>query len=142
MRGNTQRALVRMLREAGALEVHVRIASPPVRWPCFYGIDFATRAELIASGSLDDRGRPPRHRRRLASATSRIEGMIAATEQPRSRLCSACFDGEYPIELPGETALGKNVIEPSPIATSSGAASGDPGPLSVGSGAADALRRP
>ena len=55
MRGNTQRALVRMLREAGALEVHVRIASPPVRWPCFYGIDFATRAELVASG-LDVEG--------------------------------------------------------------------------------------
>ena len=55
MRGNTQRALVRMLRESGALEVHVRIASPPVRWPCFYGIDFATRAELVASG-LDVEG--------------------------------------------------------------------------------------
>ena len=55
MRGNTQRALVKMLREAGAAEVHVRIASPPVQWPCFYGIDFATRAELIAPGlSVDE----------------------------------------------------------------------------------------
>ena len=50
VRGNTQRAQIRMLREAGALEVHVRISSPPVQWPCFYGIDFATRAELIATG--------------------------------------------------------------------------------------------
>src|SRR5207302_4915154 len=50
VRGNTQRALVRMLREAGAREVHIRISSPPVMWPCFYGIDFATRAELIAGG--------------------------------------------------------------------------------------------
>ncbi len=49
VRGNTQRALIRMLREAGAVEVHVRIASPPVKWPCFYGIDFATPAELIAN---------------------------------------------------------------------------------------------
>ena len=48
VRGNTQQAIVAMLREAGALEVHVRIASPPVKWPCFYGIDFATRDELIA----------------------------------------------------------------------------------------------
>ena len=68
VRGNTQRALVRMLREAGAVEVHVRIASPPVKWPCFYGIDFATPAELIAN-AVDDRGRnarggAPRDRRR------------------------------------------------------------------------------
>ena len=54
VRGNTQRALVRMLREAGAAEVHVRISSPPVKWPCFYGIDFATRAELIAPGLTVD----------------------------------------------------------------------------------------
>jgi amidophosphoribosyltransferase len=50
VRGNTQRALVRMLREAGAAEVHVRISAPPVKWPCFYGIDFASRAELVANG--------------------------------------------------------------------------------------------
>ena len=54
VRGNTQRALVRMLREAGAPEVHVRIVSPPVKWPCFFGIDFATRAELIANGMTVD----------------------------------------------------------------------------------------
>src|SRR5690606_28222969 len=117
VRGNTQRALVRMLREAGAVEVHVRIASPPVKWPCFYGIDFATPAELIANATSDDDSGPEM----LESVRSAIgadtlgyisqQGMIAATEQPASRLCSACFDGDYPIELPGETALGKNVVE-------------------------------
>ena len=65
VRGNTQRALVRMLREAGALEVHVRISSPPVKWPCFYGIDFASRAELVANG-LDIDGVRALDRRRLA----------------------------------------------------------------------------
>lgn len=54
VRGNTQRALLRMLREAGALEVHVRIASPPVKWPCFYGIDFPSPAELIANAVEDE----------------------------------------------------------------------------------------
>ncbi|MEW2478311.1 amidophosphoribosyltransferase [Mycobacterium sp. NPDC051198] len=116
VRGNTQRALVRMLREAGALEVHVRIASPPVRWPCFYGIDFATPAELIANAA------PAEHQGEMLEAVRHAigadslgyisqQGMIAATEQPPTRLCSACFDGNYPIELPGETALGKNVVE-------------------------------
>jgi amidophosphoribosyltransferase len=148
VRGNTQRALVRMLREAGALEVHVRIASPPVRWPCFYGIDFATRAELVA-GSLDTEG----VRRSIGADTLgyvSLEGLVAASEQPRTRLCSACFDGEYPIPLPDEARLGKHLLEklgPPVIAdgaaeTVSGAASGDIGPLSVGYGAADALRRP
>ena len=65
VRGNTQRAQIRMLREAGATEIHVRISSPPVKWPCFYGIDFATRAELVANG-LGHRGDPRVDRRRLA----------------------------------------------------------------------------
>jgi len=109
VRGNTQRAIVRMLRESGALEVHVRISSPPVKWPCFYGIDFATRAELIANG-LDTEGI-----RRSIGADSlgyvSLPGLVAATEQPRTRLCRACFDGEYPIELPSDNLIGKHVLE-------------------------------
>ncbi|WP_375497818.1 amidophosphoribosyltransferase [uncultured Jatrophihabitans sp.] len=108
VRGNTQRALIRMLREAGAVEVHVRISAPPVKWPCFYGIDFASRAELVASG-LDDEGI-----RRSIGADSlgyvSLENTVAATEQPKSRLCSACFDGHYPIELP-DAMGGKHVLE-------------------------------
>jgi amidophosphoribosyltransferase len=109
VRGNTQRAQVRLLREAGAIEVHVRIASPPVKWPCFYGIDFATRAELIANG-LDTEGI-----RRSIGADSlgyvSLEGLIAATEQPKTRLCRACFDGVYPIPLPADDLIGKHVLE-------------------------------
>jgi amidophosphoribosyltransferase len=128
VRGNTQRALVRMLREAGALEVHVRIASPPVRWPCFYGIDFATRSELVANG-LDFDGI-----RRLLGSDSlgyvSLEGLIKATEQPSSRLCAACFDGKYPIPLPEDAQLGKHLLEelmaedPRNIAGPSGKAGG------------------
>lgn len=109
VRGNTQRAIVRMLREAGALEVHVRISAPPVAWPCFYGIDFATRAELLANG-LDNEG----IRRSIGADTLgyvSLSGLIAATEQPKSRLCRACFDGEYPIDLPPDTLIGKHVLE-------------------------------
>ncbi|MCA0335306.1 MAG: amidophosphoribosyltransferase [Actinobacteria bacterium] len=109
VRGNTQRALVRMLREAGAVEVHVRISSPPVRWPCFYGIDFATRAELIATGiEVEDVCRS------IGADTLGYiseDGMIAATNQSRERLCTACFTGSYPVELPEADKLGKDLLE-------------------------------
>ncbi|MDO8105882.1 amidophosphoribosyltransferase [Isoptericola sp. b441] len=109
VRGNTQRALVRMLREAGAAEVHVRISSPPVRWPCFYGIDFATRAELIATGlNADEVGRS-------IGADSlgyiSLEGMVAASDQPAGRLCAACFTGDYPIALPPAERLGTALVD-------------------------------
>ncbi|WP_084128671.1 amidophosphoribosyltransferase [Demequina sp. NBRC 110055] len=98
VRGNTQRAVVAMLREAGAAEVHLRISSPPIQWPCFYGIDFATRDELIAvEHSVDD---VRRHLGADSLGYISVDGMIAATEQPRSKLCTACFTGEYPIEPP------------------------------------------
>ncbi|MFK5582721.1 MULTISPECIES: amidophosphoribosyltransferase [unclassified Serinicoccus] len=109
VRGNTQRALVRMLREAGAAEVHVRISSPPVRWPCFYGIDFATRAELIATGLESGDICTSIGADSLGYISE--DGMVAATEQPRSSLCTACFSGEYPIGLPEEGQLGKDVLE-------------------------------
>ena len=107
VRGNTQRALVRMLREAGALEVHVRITSPPVKWPCFYGIDFASRAELIANGLDVDGVRASLGADSLGYVS--LDGLIAATDQPRTRLCRACFDGEYPIPIPD--IVGKHVLE-------------------------------
>ena len=103
VRGNTQRQLVRMLREAGAAQVHVRISSPPLEWPCFYGLDFATRAQLIAPGlSVDEI-------RRSIGADSlgyiSLEGLIRATHVPKENLCRACFDGEYPIPVPHGAAV-------------------------------------
>ncbi|NHA69978.1 amidophosphoribosyltransferase [Phycicoccus flavus] len=110
VRGNTQRALVRMLREAGAAEVHVRISSPPVRWPCFYGIDFATRAELIATGLEVEEVCRSIGADSLGYISE--EGMIEASRQPRERLCTACFTGEYPVPLPADGRVGKGVLEP------------------------------
>jgi len=108
VRGTTQRALVAMLREAGAAQVHVRVASPPVTWPCFYGIDFATRAELIA-GHLS-----PEQICASIGADSlgyvSLEGLTEASEIPASRLCRACFDGQYPIPV-AEDDRGKHVLD-------------------------------
>jgi amidophosphoribosyltransferase len=109
VRGNTQRALVQMLREAGAKEIHVRISSPPITWPCFYGVDFATRAELIATGLAPDDVRASIGADSLGYLSK--EGMVQATEQKESELCTACFTGTYPIELPTADRLGKNLLE-------------------------------
>ncbi|HEY5987112.1 MAG TPA: amidophosphoribosyltransferase [Streptosporangiaceae bacterium] len=117
VRGTTQRAIVAMLREAGAVEVHVRISSPPVSWPCFYGIDFPTRAELIAGSQS------------VAEICASIGAdslgfvslptLIESTTLPAADLCRACFDGEYPIPV-AEAERGKHLLE---IAAAAGAGS-------------------
>jgi amidophosphoribosyltransferase len=158
VRGNTQRAIVRMLREAGAIEVHVRISSPPVRWPCFYGIDFATRAELLANGLDLDAVRRSIGADSLGYVS--LDGLITATGQPKTRLCRACFDGEYPIELPADNVIGKHVLEGLARAVGSGGSTGrrsagaggpptgagepaeDEVHLAAGPGGAGALSRP
>ena len=108
VRGNTQQAIVAMMREAGALEVHVRIASPPVKWPCFYGIDFASRDELIAGHSSVEEIREAIGADSLGFVS--LEELVAATEQRPDSLCRACFDGHYPVEVP-ESERGKGVLE-------------------------------
>ncbi len=143
VRGNTQRAQIRMLREAGAKEVHVRISSPPVKWPCFYGIDFATRAELIANGLGVEEIRKSVGADSLGFLSE--DDMIAASGQPRDRLCLACFDGSYPIPLPEETGLGKHQLERQlPLAEVPHTHHRDVEGVAVGlaGGAADALTRP
>jgi amidophosphoribosyltransferase len=113
VRGNTQRAVVRMLREAGATEVHVRISSPPVKWPCFYGIDFATRAELVANGLTVEEIRTSLGADSLAYVS--LDGLVQATGRPKDNLCRACFDGVYPTVLPDPQFLGKQLLEITPI---------------------------
>jgi amidophosphoribosyltransferase len=125
VRGNTQRALVAMLREAGAAEVHVRISSPPITWPCFYGIDFASRAELLATGLSVDEIRQTIGADSLGYLSE--DGMIASTEQPRSSLCTACFTGKYPIPLPEAHLIGKNLLETDQSSRELTPVFGDPG---------------
>jgi amidophosphoribosyltransferase len=108
VRGNTQRAIVSMLREAGAAEVHVRISSPPVSWPCFFGIDFATRAELIAGSLSAEAIRESIGADSLGFVS--LEGLTEATTLAPQRLCRACFDGDYPIAV-AESEQGKYLLE-------------------------------
>lgn len=137
VRGNTQRALVRMLREAGAKEVHVRISSPPVKWPCFYGIDFATRAELVANGLSVEEICTSIGADSLGYVA--LEKLVEATTIPMNHLCCACFTGEYPVEIPeAQQAMGKQLLEgiARRVVDSEGVA------LVADGGAADALGRP
>lgn len=109
VRGTTQREIVEMLRKAGAREVHMRISSPPIRWPCFYGIDIADREQLMAAD------REVEEIRSLVGADSlgylSIDGMLISTGVPTERFCHACFSGGYPIPVPQETAVTKNMLE-------------------------------
>src|SRR5262249_37329102 len=112
VRGNTQRALVAMLREAGATEVHVRVASPPVVWPCFYGIDFASQDELVAGSLTIAEIRASIGADTLGYVS--LEGLTEATTLPASRLCRACFDGQYPAPV-ASGDRGKHLLEGLPV---------------------------
>jgi amidophosphoribosyltransferase len=98
VRGNTTRQIVAMLLDAGAAEVHMRISSPPILWPCFYGIDMADRSELVAAG------RSVAEIAELTGADSlaylSLAGLQRAVGKPSSSYCRACFTGEYPIPVP------------------------------------------
>ncbi len=109
VRGNTMRALVQMLQDAGAAEVHVRISSPPVVSPCYYGIDMADEAELAASH------RSVEEMCEHVGATSlhylSLEGMQWATRIPEDDVCRACFTRHYPTRVPGEGLAEKHRFE-------------------------------
>ncbi len=100
VRGTTIRQIVQLVRNAGAKEVHVRIGSPPIRAPCFFGIDMKTREQFAATGrTIEEIGR-------MITADSlgyiSIEGLIDSISHPQANLCLGCLTGEYPIQVPGE----------------------------------------
>jgi amidophosphoribosyltransferase len=102
VRGTTSRKIVKMIRDAGASEVHLRISSPPTSWPCYYGIDTPTRQELIAaSHSVEEIAT-------YVTADSlgylSLEGLYEALGEPRASYCDACFSGEYLIQFPTRAA--------------------------------------
>jgi amidophosphoribosyltransferase len=113
VRGNTMRALVEMLLSAGAAEVHVRISSPPVVSPCFYGIDMADEDELAAAH------RSVEEMREHIGATSlrylSLDGMQWATRLPEDAVCRACFTRDYPTRVPRERSVAKHRFETSGV---------------------------
>jgi amidophosphoribosyltransferase len=110
VRGTTSRGLVRMVREAGAREVHFRVASPPTIRPCYYGIDTPTREELIASSHSVEEIKEYLHVDSLGYLS--LEGMVHASAGDPDRFCHACFSGRYPTEIPAEATTSGYVAEP------------------------------
>lgn len=98
VRGTTQRATIKMLREAGATEVHLRLSSPAYQWPCFYGIDLPSRSELLAATkTVDEIGE---HLGADSIAFLSLENLVAAIDAPGGGFCDACLTGAYPVDVP------------------------------------------
>lgn len=112
VRGNTTKQIVQMLRDAGAREVHMRISSPPIKWPCFYGIDMPDQDELI--GSRLDVEAIREHVGADSLAYLSLEGMLNATQIPTDGFCTACFSSNYPIPIPAHELQSKHVLEQPP----------------------------
>jgi amidophosphoribosyltransferase len=108
VRGNTTRQIVQMLRDAGALEIHMRISAPPIRYPCHYGIDMSTTQEMIAHGRTDDEVAEELGCDSLRYLS--LEGVYEAIRSTRATHCDACFSGEYPLERT-PAANGKFALE-------------------------------
>ncbi len=107
VRGTTTRAMVRMLREAGAAEVHLRVSSPPYRWPCFYGMDTGTRGELLAANLTVAEIQEYLGVDTLAYLE--LDRLISATSAVGAGFCDACLTGQYPVDIPEN--LHKGVLE-------------------------------
>ncbi len=98
VRGSTTRKLVAMVRGAGASEIHLRVSSPPYRWPCFYGMDTSDRSTLIAARMDEERIRDHLGADTLGYLS--LEGLLAATGVSDAGFCTACLSGRYPTSLP------------------------------------------
>ncbi len=110
VRGSTTRKIVSMLFEAGAEEVHVRVSSPPIVSPCFYGIDMADEDELVASHRTVDEVRELIGASSLAYLS--LEGLQDATRRPEGTFCRACLTRSYPTRIPEDLRLAKLRFEP------------------------------
>ena len=127
VRGTTTRAMIAMLKEAGAAEVHLRISSPPYKWPCFYGMDTGSRSELLAADLEEDDVRDYLQCDTLAYL--HLSRLVEATQVPESGFCTACLTGRYPVpvgpaEEPGSCCG-------SPLTVADVVSGGELGPLTV-----------
>jgi amidophosphoribosyltransferase len=109
VRGTTSRKLVKTLRDAGAIEVHMRISSPPVTHPCFYGIDTDNQDQLIAATKSVEEIAQQIEVDSLAYLS--WEGMLLATGEDPNSFCSACFTGDYPVIVPEPLKRSKLMLE-------------------------------
>ncbi|ABA23243.1 amidophosphoribosyltransferase [Trichormus variabilis ATCC 29413] len=109
VRGTTSRKLVKALRDAGAAEVHMRISSPPVTHPCFYGIDTDTQDQLIAATKSVEEIAKQLEVESLAYLS--WDGMLEATREDKNSFCSACFTGDYPVTIPEQVKRSKLILE-------------------------------
>lgn len=109
VRGTTIGPTIKMIRDAGAVEVHVRVASPPIKHPCFYGIDTANQDELIAAKLSTEQIRQYIGADSLGYLS--LSGLVRAIGVKKDKLCCACLDGRYPLEVSKEAKLSKFVFE-------------------------------
>jgi amidophosphoribosyltransferase len=110
VRGSTTRQLVQMVRDAGAAEIHLRVSSPPYRWPCFYGMDTSDQTKLLAARMSVEEVAAYLAVDSLGYLS--LPGLIAATGVDQGGFCTACLSGEYPTDV--SRAGGKFLLEPTP----------------------------
>jgi len=141
VRGTTTRAVVAMLRQSGAAEVHLRIMSPPYRWPCFYGMDTGDRGELLAANLTVEEIRRYVDADSLAYLT--LDRLLAATGAPGAGFCSACLTGDYPVAVddPAAATATRPPVDdvPDPDDRARPAAAGKPTSADAAGDPADAL---